>query len=81
MLLHNVAEAAPVLHARAMASDDNEFLLHYVSVIQRKALPNEGQVSVESVRDRMRATLAVIRDEASPELADHLSALIEPLWR
>jgi hypothetical protein len=47
----------------------------------RRALPNEGHVSVETVRDRMRATLAVIRDEASPELADRLSALIEPLWR
>lgn len=39
------------------------------------------EVSVENVRDRMRATMAVIRENTSPELAARLASLIRPLWK
>lgn len=39
------------------------------------------EVSVENVRDRMKATMQVIREHAPEELANRLAGLIAPLWR
>lgn len=40
MLLNNLAEFVPKLHARVVASDDEAFLLPNFAVVQRPAFPN-----------------------------------------
>lgn len=87
MLLGNLEEAVPVLHQLAMVRDaegaivDQEFLLKYVGTIQQKALPNEKEVSVDNVRERVQRTLAIIGQHCPPELAESLYQAIEPVWR
>lgn len=80
MLLSNLAEAAPKLHTIAMAADD-EFLLKYVDIVQKKALPNEKEVSVDNVRERVQATLRIIGEHCDPALAETLYQAIEPVWK
>lgn len=86
MLLQNLEEAAPVLHKLAMAKGadgepDKEFLNKYVATIQQKALPNEKEVSVDNVRERVEKTLRIIGEHCSPEMAETLYQAIEPVWK
>ena len=87
MLLGNLEEAVPELHKLAMARDDQgviadqEFLLKYVGTIQQKALPNEKEVSVDNVRERVQRTLQIIGAHCPPHMAEALIEAIEPVWR
>lgn len=51
-----------------------------LDVMAKYGLGALKEVSVEHVRDRLRQTIDIIRQEA-PELAEALLAKLEPVWR
>lgn len=51
-----------------------------IDMLAKYGLGAMKEVSVENVRDRVQATLGVIRQQVSPEQAETIFAELRPIW-
>lgn len=73
------------LHVLTDIADDREARpadrIRAVEVLLRYSLGADQGVPVEDVRRRLAATIQVVRQELPPNVADHLLARMETVWR